>query len=1105
MPTPLASFEQDVFPAELEEIAARRAVVGRPAPPADAGPHADVGLVGLALSGGGIRSATFALGAIQGLARAGAFRALDYISTVSGGGFIGGCVSSLMNDPAAGTDPDRFPLRAVHGGEEAAAVRHVRNSANYLAPGGLLDRIRIPALLVRGVLMNGLALVPYLMLAAMATQFYYSADLDTWVAGVVASLAVFLFVVLLFMTKVATSRFSWTWRNRYESWLSTSFLLLLVLVTALLVPSLVAGARDLTLAGLRSKLAWLVSSPDVLWRALLVIAGAALLAAAAQFSATAARVRSTLLLYGFGLLGPVVVLAGYLLVCVVYLEPRWLETTAFETALPENAGLLDYGYVPAALAGKLPQALDACKARRLDDGSDPGERYETACGATYRVSEHRAGGETVQSFHACDMTPPPEELARIVADLQNTQRPAALKDHLFFDGGDSFTLDEVTDVEPRGEGSWALRHGRHTLVLSRQADALSIAWEAPYEAPDPDRPWPFGRLAHVHKVADDRWTLTSSGRNFEIVSRNDRLVTSWDLATDLDREVITDALRSAFRDKSGLPDALAVEFSESGGARWLLKPIGGEPPPAGSATSVAPPGDGTIVARVGEAGSAEAGPGGIQVEFAGAEPPPIEVRREQDRYSTTKRPEFMSRDIDFGFLALALLGLVFYNGLFLNVNASAFHGFYRDRLSQAYLIRRPQADGRQPGSNDGQKLSTLNAPGSAAPYHLINVALNLNGMTEPDMRGRQSDFFVFSKRYTGCPRTGFCRTADLERVHRHLDLGTAMAISGAAAAPNAGTATLKPLVFLLTLLNVRLGYWLPHPARVSARWWTWTRLRLLAGVGARYLWLEAIGGVSSRAPYVNLSDGGHIENLGVYPLLRRRCKVIVVVDGEQDPRLRFGSLMQLMMFARIDLGADIAIDLDEMRPGAGLPPSHVAVGRIDYGGGEHGWLVYVKSSLTGDEGPLIRDYAENHPDFPHQPTSDQFFNERQFEMYRALGEHIVDDLFAQLRGNARHESTPARAANPGDPSTRSRRRREPDRDAPAALPETADAHPARRPRSDHGGSVVAVNWMPRDVARCPRRRQGGRCPGHRPGTRAHRPVARFCASLYFGDDAGTRA
>jgi hypothetical protein len=54
------------------------------------------GLVGLALSGGGIRSATFNLGLLQGLVKQGILRYCDYLSTVSGGGYIGSCLSSLL-------------------------------------------------------------------------------------------------------------------------------------------------------------------------------------------------------------------------------------------------------------------------------------------------------------------------------------------------------------------------------------------------------------------------------------------------------------------------------------------------------------------------------------------------------------------------------------------------------------------------------------------------------------------------------------------------------------------------------------------------------------------------------------------------------------------------------------------------------------------------------------------------------------------------------------------------------------------------------------------------------------------------------------------------
>jgi hypothetical protein len=982
MTMPSASFEQDVFPAELQEIAARRSAAALGAPPLDGGPDASKGLVGLSLSGGGIRSATFALGAVQGLAREDALDRIDYLSTVSGGGFTGGAVSSVLNDPAAGTGPSTFPLRDVTGREEPPAVRHVRNSANYLAPGGLLDRVRIPAIFVRGVLMNALGLVPYLVLAAVVTQWYFSAEADAWAGPIAGVLAVLGFLALLLLTKFATTRFSWKWRNRYESWLASSFLLLLVLVGAFFLPSLVSGARDVRMTELGWRLAMLARDPSTLWRAGIVAALLAALATAAQFSPTAARIRATLVLYALGLLGPLVLIGGYLLACVLYLEPRWLGTTALETPMPDSAQLLDYGYVPAVIAGEAPSAMESCGPREMADWHDERGAVVAACGSTY-VAGPAAATPRLQWFLAHHLAPDASALAALVADLDAGRVPATIGDEWFFDEGEAFRLDESSTVEPRGAGAWAVTQGGHTLFVRREPDAMvTIWWERPYSAPDPLNPWPFGRLAHVHPRGEGAWTLTSSGRAFDVRREHDLLTVSWDLSVDLERGLVSDAVRHAFADKGGLPADLVVEQSEVAGSRWLLYPTG--PAPSTSAGRLPSGGYRVII---------------DDPERAAAEPLPIEVRREGDRYSTSKRPPFMGRDLDYAFLLAALAWLVLYNGLFLNVNASAFHGFYRDRLSRAYLFRQPRGEDHPLEANDRQRLSGLNAPGTRAPYHLINVALNLNGMAEPDMRGRQSDFFVFSKRYTGCPRTGYCRTADMEQAHRHLDLASALAISGAAAAPNAGTATLRPLVFLLTLLNVRLGYWLPHPARVSAPWYRWSRLRLLSGVGSRYLWLEALGGVSSRAPYVNLSDGGHIENLGAYQLLRRRAKVIVCLDGGQDGAGRCEDLLQLMMFARIDLGTDIEIDVSALRPaaGTGRSSSHVAFGRIDYGGGQYGWLVYVKSSLTGDEGPLVTAYRESHPDFPHQSTANQFFDERQFEVYRELGFHVVSSLFAELR------------------------------------------------------------------------------------------------------------
>ena len=253
----------------------------------------------------------------------------------------------------------------------------------------------------------------------------------------------------------------------------------------------------------------------------------------------------------------------------------------------------------------------------------------------------------------------------------------------------------------------------------------------------------------------------------------------------------------------------------------------------------------------------------------------------------------------------------------------------------------------------------------------------------------------------------------------HLDLGTAMAISGAAAAPNMGTSTVKPLVFIMTMLNVRLGYWLPNPRlvhfrhhpnasrnsgttarpgrmqklRMTLKRWLYV-LRLAQRVGPLYLLLEMFGNLNESWAFVNISDGGHIENLGLYPLLIRRCRLIIAVDGERDPkqdgRHEFSALATAIRHARIDEGIDIDIDLSQIGRTAG---KHFAVGEIDYGPEfPPGCLVYIKSSLTGDENPYIREYHLKNSDFPHESTGDQFFNETQFECYRALGYHAAQDF-----------------------------------------------------------------------------------------------------------------
>jgi Patatin-like phospholipase len=360
--------------------------------------------------------------------------------------------------------------------------------------------------------------------------------------------------------------------------------------------------------------------------------------------------------------------------------------------------------------------------------------------------------------------------------------------------------------------------------------------------------------------------------------------------------------------------------------------------------------------------------------------------------------------------------------LFLNVNANSLHQLYRDRLGSAFLFRRVAPEGSMAIEGaDTFKFKDIK-PGRS-PYHLINTALNLPGSHFANRRGRNADFFMFSRLFTGSEATGYVSTALAEAVTDGLNIGTAMAISGAAAAPNMGVASMRPLSATIALLNVRLGRWLRHPADILRykdaspfkRQWFGTP-------GPGYLLREAFfksGDNVEKTPddakpagFVFLTDGGHIENLGVYELLRRRCAVIVAVDAEADPDFQFGSLVQLERFARIDLGIRIVVDTAPIGAGSlavtrhlkkkhpvAKPGPHVALGLIDYpppssneandkSTREKGVLIYIKASVSGDESGYVMAYKTANADFPQESTMDQLFTEEQVEVYRALGEHI---------------------------------------------------------------------------------------------------------------------
>ena len=311
--------------------------------------------------------------------------------------------------------------------------------------------------------------------------------------------------------------------------------------------------------------------------------------------------------------------------------------------------------------------------------------------------------------------------------------------------------------------------------------------------------------------------------------------------------------------------------------------------------------------------------------------------------------------------------------------SATLHKLYRDRIASCYLVGKSSV-----------KMSELSAPGSRAPYHLVNTAVNLPGSKNEELRGRRSDFFVITPDHAGSPTTNYCVMSDLEKLDKDFTLASAMAVSGAAMSSNLGTMKIRAARALATL-NLTLGYWLPNPSKVKGEP---TKLR------RRFLRLKELwGSMDEDDSYVNLSDGGHIENLGLYELLRRRCKFIIAVDGECDRGRTCGALIKAQRKAAIDMGVKIDIDLRDLEIDANsLSQCHFALGTIDYNPSdqstsEKGILLYIKSSLTGNEPNYVKEYRTRHNSFPHETTADQFFDEDQFEAYRALGEHAAKDLF----------------------------------------------------------------------------------------------------------------
>jgi hypothetical protein len=345
---------------------------------------------------------------------------------------------------------------------------------------------------------------------------------------------------------------------------------------------------------------------------------------------------------------------------------------------------------------------------------------------------------------------------------------------------------------------------------------------------------------------------------------------------------------------------------------------------------------------------------------------------------------------DAALLLVSMVMLAIVAGLF-DINEFSLNSSYRKRLVRCYLGATRFGPGVRRVLNlsdfdddDDLKLSELASP-SPGLLPLLNAAVDFRRT-----HGRSTAPFVLSPlrcvAYGVSARPGVseeCTYVPTAAYAGSLTVGQAMCVSGAGATTDASDHPSRLAAFLMTLFSLRLGWWLPNPARAA-------RKTSSPVFGVAQILRELFIGAGATSTYVRVVDGGRFDNLGIYELVRRGCRVIIAGDGELDPSLTCSGLVRVLRMCKDDLNVHIDLDLSPLFPRVdSVQRLPFAIGSISYPNGTIGTLIYLKALVTGSEETTVRQYHAEHPDFPHEEGGDLFSSEEQFDAYRRLGQHVT--------------------------------------------------------------------------------------------------------------------
>lgn len=947
----------DVITKEYDEIDARRRAADGAAPPRVNGRPPR--LTGLALSGGGVRSATFNLGMLQALAAAGKLKAFDYLSTVSGGGYTGGWWSAWLSrnermpgeifPPPEDIESERDERRAQLENEGSKShtdrpqikdsaisaaedpIHHLRLFSNVMTPRkGLLsaDTWRAVAIVGRNISLTWMILLPILLAAIMIGQAWFTLLLDHPEDVDFFGRLVLAIVIpgMLFLGSCVAVAFWMVFSRRWETLadklavtVSTlAFLALTVLAKIVLritVPEPVWIALGFWLLFVAARLAWwkLVTrakwSDGDFWRSRFVVLQ----------TKTLSYSVFTLVIFLFAGFGSTIF--KFLLTETQHKVAQAGGWSAFALAAVSAI----YTALKAAPTGGGDNAKATEKApllQRLAFAIAPllllivlgivlswiGDQLYQQIYASPRLIQYVTDGALVSAalfliFALYEFRPPQrwKSLAVVVVWIAVGIAAFAIDLHMFWD-------------HLIGIGCVTLSLLAAALILRSILRRLM---------------WIF--LYALALAATAAWFFTLKAGDYIL---NDTRVPVFVIA--------------------GIAATLALLLFE------LALGTGANSRSIALTVTAC-----TIFVLVGVAAGAGEHYGWRALTLVG--------------------------------LVATIIGWVLALGWLADPNSLTMHGFYQARLVRAYMgasnERRAQAKNADitdavPG--DDILLTQLRNTERGAPYHLINTMLNLVGGSDLSTQARASDAFLMSKHFCGSVRTGYRPTS--EYACGSISLGTAVAVSGAAASPTMGAQSPSAaLSALMTLFNVRLGFWAPTP---NLSYWR---------SGAARLWpvytiQELVSQTTDLLPYCYLTDGGHYENTGVYSLIQRGCNLILAGECGADPQTTLDDLGNMIRKVRIDFGTEVSFkdgDIQKLR--AKPPGEHIIVGEIQYGE-DHakalglsederiGTIVVVKPNLAGSEPVDVKQYGFLHTDFPQQNTFDLWYDEAQFESYRRLGE-----------------------------------------------------------------------------------------------------------------------